>query len=70
MFVPNLKIITVRRKTGYRASKPIKRKGEKKKKEWKVDILGKRQKKNKEILWVPQKLINSKEGCDLSCPIR
>lgn len=44
MFVPNLKIITIRRKTGYRASKPIE-KGGKKREEWKLDILDKRQKK-------------------------
>lgn len=48
MFVPNLKIITIRRKTGYRASKPIE-KGGKKGKNGNLTYSIKDKKKNKEI---------------------
>lgn len=47
MFVPNLKIITIRRKTGYRASKPIKRKGEKRGKNGKLTYSIKDKKRTK-----------------------
>lgn len=63
MPVQNLKITPWRTKVGYRASK-----SPKEKKEWKSGIFCKRQEKNKEVFWVPQKLTKFKGRiwCELS----